>query len=76
MRTPDEDPSADTTERRRFLGRSVAAGLVATAPTVFVRQAAAAERVLKLVHWKHFVPDYDKYFEAFAKDFGAKHNCR
>lgn len=76
MRTPDEDQSADTTERRRFLGRSVAAGLVATAPTVFVRQAAAAERVLKLVHWKHFVPDYDKYFEAFAKDFGAKHNCR
>jgi multiple sugar transport system substrate-binding protein len=53
----------------------VAAGLVATVPTAFVRNAVAAERVLKLVHWKHFVPNYDMYFEAFAKDLGAKHDC-
>ena len=32
--------------------------------------------VLKIVHWKHFVPDYDKYFDKFAKQFAADHKCQ
>jgi multiple sugar transport system substrate-binding protein len=32
--------------------------------------------VLKIVHWKHFVPDYDKYFDVFAKKFGDAHKVK
>jgi len=76
MKAPKKEARARGTGRRKFLTTSLAAGLAAAAPTVFVRRAAAAERVLKIVHWKHFVPAYDKYFDTFAKSFGETHNCR
>ncbi len=62
--------------RREFLKATLAAGAALAAPTVFVRSAFAQDRVLKVVHWKHFVPDYDKYFDVFAKEFGEKNKCR
>jgi multiple sugar transport system substrate-binding protein len=65
-----------TTNRREFLKVGLAAGAaLAAGPTIFVRRASAEERVLKVVHWKHFVPDYDKYFAVFAKEFGDKNKC-
>jgi multiple sugar transport system substrate-binding protein len=62
--------------RRQFIvrgGKLVAAGAVATAsgPTIFVRDAKAAGQ-LKILQWSHFVPAYDKWFDPFAKDWGAK----
>ena len=63
--------------RREFLKASLAAGAALAAPTIFVRSASAQqERVLKVVHWKHFVPDYDKWFDVFAKEFGDSHKCK
>jgi multiple sugar transport system substrate-binding protein len=63
--------------RREFLKVSLAAGASLAAPMIFTRSASAQqERVLKLVHWKHFVPDYDKWFEGFARDFGEKNKCK
>src|ERR1700694_3197140 len=65
--------------RRDFLKLSLtAAGVGLAAPMMFVRKASAqgGERVLKVVQWKHFVPDYDKYFDVFAKDFGEKNKCK
>ena len=63
--------------RREFLKGTLAAGAALTAPMVFVRHASAQqERVLKVVHWKHFVPDYDKWFDVFAKEFGDKNKCK
>src|SRR5260221_2177667 len=64
--------------RRDFLKLSLAAGIGLAAPTIFTRKASAqtGERVLKVVQWKHFVPDYDKYFDIFAKEFGEKHKCK
>ena len=65
--------------RRDFLKLSLtAAGVGLAAPMMFVRKASAqgGERVLKVVQWKHFVPDYDKYFDVFAKEFGDKHNAK
>jgi len=62
--------------RRQFIVRGttlVAAGAAAaaTGPTIFVRDAKAAG-TLKILQWSHFVPAYDKWFDPFAKDWGAK----
>src|SRR5215475_8678938 len=64
--------------RRQFLlkgGTLVAAGVAAaaTGPTVFTRGAAAADKTLRILQWSHFVPAYDKWFDPFAKEWGAKH---
>src|SRR5438552_13407796 len=62
--------------RRQFIQRGtklVAAGAVATAagPTILVRDAKAAGQ-LKILQWSHFVPAYDKWFDPWAKEWGAK----
>src|SRR6267378_3623532 len=62
--------------RRQFIVRGttlVAVGAVATAagPTILVRDAKAAGQ-LKILQWSHFVPAYDKWFDPFAKEWGAK----
>jgi len=73
------DPGPSGLGRRDFLKLSLtAAGVGLAAPMMFVRKASAqgGERVLKVVQWKHFVPDYDKYFDIFAREFGDKHNAK
>src|ERR1700737_1286177 len=65
--------------RRDFLKLSLAAGVGLAAPMMFARKATAQAggRVLKVVQWKPFVPDYDKWFnDVFVKEFGAAHKCR
>jgi multiple sugar transport system substrate-binding protein len=62
--------------RRQFIlkGAKVAvAGAVATAtgPTILVKDARAAGQ-LKILQWSHFVPAYDKWFDPWAKEWGAK----
>src|SRR5262245_54347682 len=62
--------------RRRFIvkGATLAAGAAAAAaagPTVFARNASAAGQ-LKILQWSHFVPAYDKWFDPWAKEWGAK----
>src|SRR6266852_1473877 len=64
--------------RRQFMirgGKLVAIGVAGAAagPTVFMRGAGAADRTLKILQWSHFVPAYDKWFDPFAKEWGAKH---
>src|SRR2546427_7245109 len=63
--------------RRQFMiqgGKLVAMGVAGAAagPTVFTRGAGAADRTLKILQWSHFVPSYDKWFDPFAKEWGAK----
>jgi multiple sugar transport system substrate-binding protein len=62
--------------RRRVL-KGLAAGTAAAAvPTVLLRKASAQqERTLRIVQWKHFVPDYDRWFTQFAQQFGEKNKC-
>ena len=60
--------------RRRFLQHGtllVAAGVAATVvgPTILTRGAAAAAR-LRILQWSHFVPTYDRWFDAWAKRWG------
>jgi multiple sugar transport system substrate-binding protein len=62
--------------RRRVL-KGLAAGTAAAAvPTILLRKASAQqERTLRIVQWKHFVPDYDRWFTTFAQQFGEKNKC-
>src|SRR5690242_7879374 len=59
--------------RRRFLKETAAAASAApflSAP--FVSSAMAQSKSMSIVQWSHFVPEYDKWFDNFAKDWGSK----
>ncbi|MFZ0987456.1 MAG: twin-arginine translocation signal domain-containing protein, partial [Xanthobacteraceae bacterium] len=62
--------------RRRFLkdtGLTVAtAGAAPMLSAPFVSRALADNKSLSIVQWSHFVPDYDTWFDKFAKDWGEK----
>jgi len=62
--------------RRRFLkNASLTLAGAAAAPAVsapFVSRALAQTKALSIVQWSHFVPEYDKWFDNFAKDWGQK----
>jgi len=62
--------------RRRFLKASgAAAGAAGLAPVLaapLVSRAWAQNKSLSIVQWSHFVPDYDVWFDKFAKDWGDK----
>ena len=73
----DRKRSREGLRRRDFLKGGLAAGVALAAPVVFSRSASAQQtRVLKVVQWKHFVPDYDRWFETFAREFGEKNKCK
>ena len=62
--------------RRRFLTKAgtglALAGLAPALSAPFVSRARAASKTLKIAQQSHFVPAYDKWFDAFAKDWGGK----
>src|SRR5947199_4656709 len=62
--------------RRRFLKQAgltlLAAGSAPVLSTPFVSRAMADTKTLSIVQWSHFVPEYDKWFDNFAKDWGEK----
>jgi multiple sugar transport system substrate-binding protein len=64
--------------RRRFLREAGLTLLAASSAPVlsapFVSRAMADTKALSIVQWSHFVPAYDKWFDKFAKDWGAKNN--
>src|SRR3954454_1011177 len=64
--------------RRRFLANAaLTAAAAGSAPIIsapFVSRAMAQNKSLTIVQWSHFVPEYDKWFDNFAKDWGSKNN--
>ena len=62
--------------RRSFLKTTSAiAGAAGLAPAIsapFVSPALAQTKSLSIVQWAHFVPEYDTWFDKFAKDWGEK----
>ncbi len=63
--------------RRTLIKAGLTAGAALATPTIFSRKASAqTETTLKVVQWKHFVPDYDRYFNEFVKKFGEQHKCK
>ena len=63
--------------RRTLLKAGLTAGAALATPMILSRKASAqTETTLKIVHWKHFVPDFDRYFNQFAQKFGEQHKCK
>src|SRR4051794_19040533 len=63
--------------RRRFLkqaGLTLAAASTPSLTAPFISRALADAKSLSIVQWSHFVPEYDKWFDQFAKDWGTKNN--
>src|ERR1043166_94886 len=62
--------------RRDFLKTTSAiAGAAGLAPAVgapFVSTGLAPTQKPRIIQWSHFVPQYDTWFDAFAKDWGKK----
>jgi len=72
MRT--EKPSPVT--RRRFLRNAglavAAAGSAPALSAPFISRAMADTKALTIIQWSHFVPEFDTWFDKFAKDWGEK----
>src|SRR5215468_5567777 len=49
-----------------------AAGLAPAVAAPFVSTALAQTKTLKIIQWSHFIPEYDKWIDAFAKDWGKQ----
>src|SRR5262252_1972276 len=49
-----------------------AAGLAPVVSAPFVADALAQTKTLRILQWSHFVPQYDTWFDGFAKDWGKK----
>ncbi|OSJ17390.1 hypothetical protein BST63_12310 [Bradyrhizobium canariense] len=63
------------TRRRLLRETSLALAATGAAPLIsapFLSQALADTKTLSIVQWSHFVPEYDKWFDDFAKSWGGK----
>ena len=49
-----------------------AAGLAPALSAPFVSTALAATKTLKILQWSHFIPEYDRWIDGFAKDWGKQ----
>src|SRR6267142_342216 len=58
--------------RRKFLGTAAGASAVSAFPHVWIRPAWAQAKEVRILAWTHFVPAYDKWFDAFAEQWSTK----
>ncbi len=57
--------------RRRFL-KAAGVGILAMSMSPF--RVSGQPQTLKIIQWQHFVPAHDKWFDAFAKEWGQTRN--
>jgi multiple sugar transport system substrate-binding protein len=63
--------------RRDFLKMATALGVSVGPFFLFPERAQAAQKTLRILQWKHFVPAYDKWFdEVFAPGWARKHDIQ
>jgi multiple sugar transport system substrate-binding protein len=54
-----------------------AAGAAAVGPSFIISgRARSSQKTLRVAKWSHFVPQYDAWFEATAKDWGDQHDVQ
>ena len=58
--------------RRAVLSGAGALSLAALAPGS--RAGAAGRKRLRILQWNHFVPGHDRWFDAYARGWGEKHD--
>lgn len=63
-----------TLSRRGFLAAGVA-GTVLAGPA-WIRSASGQDKQLSILCWSHFVPDYDRWFDQFGREWAGKNNVR
>src|SRR5256886_12611017 len=72
----EREVSTSSVTRRGFLKRvGATAGTAALAPAVslpLVSSGLAQAKTLKILQWSHFVPQYVKWFDGFAAEWGKK----
>ncbi len=65
-----------TLSRRQFLGTAATAAALGAAPHGWIRPAWAQQKEVRVLAWSHFVPAYDKWFDAFAEQWSTKNNLK
>jgi multiple sugar transport system substrate-binding protein len=67
---------ATIVSRRNLLKTAGSAALAAgVAPGIIPGRARAQQKTLKILHWKHFVPSFDEWFnETYVKEWGAQND--
>jgi multiple sugar transport system substrate-binding protein len=61
--------------RRDFL--KLAASATAAGPLcLFPDRALASQKTLRIAKWAHFLPEYDRWFDSVASDWGLKNRTR
>ncbi len=58
--------------RRQFLGTAAGVTAASAFPHVWIRPAWAQTKEVRVLAWTHFVPAYDKWFDAFAEQWSTK----
>lgn len=67
---PRRSDSPDSPARRHILQAGSLAGLAVLGVPFLSPRAFGADKTLKILQWSHFVPSYDRWFDAFAKAWG------
>src|SRR5262244_1506314 len=63
--------------RRKFLGTAAGGAAVGAFPHVWRRPAWAQQtKEVRVLAWTHFVPSYDKWYDAFAEQWSTKNNVK
>jgi multiple sugar transport system substrate-binding protein len=74
-RSRNNSPNRGTTRRDFLKTVGVAAGAAGLAPAVsapFISTAFAETKTLKILQWSHFIPEYDRWIDGFARGWGKK----
>jgi multiple sugar transport system substrate-binding protein len=63
--------------RRKFIGTVAGGAAIGAFPHVWRRPAWAQQtKEVRVLAWTHFVPSYDKWFDAFAEQWGTKNGVK
>lgn len=69
--TPTRAPAASPTAAAQASPTAPSA-----TPTVAATPTRSGPVTLKILQWSHFVPDYDKWFDQWVQEWGAKNNVQ
>src|SRR4026208_439078 len=58
--------------RRQFLETAAGVAAASAFPHGWIRPAWAQAKEVRVLAWTHFVPAYDKWFDAFAEQWSSK----